>query len=383
MATIGLKSLHNYLRVLENASEMKRRMPASYSSRTLKEGLYEMSKLVGVDEAVFKEPQHVAALIGEQRFVMIRGEPSVTDHVARIFDNSRALVAALVDPEQLGTGMSNQAGFSGSTAPQQGGAMAASSAAGLWTSPQSPASPDESRPEEETRVESLSPLLSGNPTLSARLFRALFEHMLGVTPGSDAQQGNISLVHELTGSKEHGRSFLSTAMFILGAEVDRNNLITFMMQQDLLGIPVFEHILENRNYCDAFHSFRRLKRAFVGMPAAEEAQLSNRLDKFNAQFGGKPYGAKILEGGEMDKSRVDAYLAATDVLEALALTPWCLSLSNAIAISSSNSVRSVSVIAGYFRHFDRGEMTKERANREIADHLLAFATQFSADTKPA
>jgi hypothetical protein len=358
-------------------------MPASRNSRTLKEGLYEMSKLVGVDEAVFKKPEQVAALIGCQRFVMIQGEPSVTEHVARIFDNSRALVAALIDPEQSGSGTSNQAGSSGPTTPQQGGAMAASSAAGIWKSPQSPATPEEPNPEEETRVESLSPLLSGNPTLSARLFRALFEHMLGVTSDSDAQQGSISLVHELTGSKEHGRSFLSTAMFILGAEVDRNNLIPFMMQQELLGIPVFEHILQNRNYCDAFHSFRRLKRAFVGMPAAEEAQLSTRLDKFNAQFGGKPYGAKILEGGEMDKSRIDAYLAATDVLEALALTPWCLSLSNAVAVSSSNSVRSVSIIAGYFRHFDRGEMTKERANREIADHLLAFAMQFSADTKPA
>jgi hypothetical protein len=278
MATIGLKSLHNYLRVLENASEMKRRMPASYSSRTLKEGLYEMSRLVGVDEAVFKEARQVAALIGWQRFVMIRGEPSVTDHVARLFDSSRALVAALVDPEHLGSVTSGQAGFSPPSAPQQGGAIAASSAGGTWTRPQSPAPPAEPRPEQETRLESLSPLLSGNPALSGRLFRALFEHMLGFTAESDAQQGSVSLVNELTGSKDHSRSFLSTAMFILGAEVDRNNLITFMMQQDLLGIPVFEHILENRNYCDAFHSFRRLKRAFVGMPAAEEAQLGNRLD---------------------------------------------------------------------------------------------------------
>lgn len=30
----------------------------------------------------------------------------------------------------------------------------------------------------------------------------------------------------------------------------------------------------------------------------------------------------------------------------------------------------------------RDEITKERAHQEIADHLLAFARQFSADTRP-
>jgi hypothetical protein len=35
------------------------------------------------------------------------------------------------------------------------------------------------------------------------------------------------------------------------------------------------------------------------------------------------------------------------------------------------------------RRFGRGEVIKDRANQEIADHLLAFARQFSADTKPA
>jgi len=88
MSPITLKSLHNYLKLLENPSELKRRLPATSNPRTLKEGLYEMSRLVAVDEAVFKDPQTIATLIGAQRFIMIWGEPSVTDHVARVFDNS-------------------------------------------------------------------------------------------------------------------------------------------------------------------------------------------------------------------------------------------------------------------------------------------------------
>jgi len=155
------------------------------------------------------------------------------------------------------------------------------------------------------------------------------------------------------------------------------------MQQGLFGIPIFEHLLRNRDYCEAFYSFRHLERAFMGSPAAEEAQLRNRLDRFNAQFGGKPYGAKIFDAHEQDKARIDAYLAATDLLEAMALTPWCMSLTNAVSVASSNSVRSASIIASHFERFGRGEVTKEQVNREIADHLLAFARQFSADTKPA
>lgn len=66
----------------------------------------------------------------------------------------------------------------------------------------------------------------------------------------------------------------------------------------------------------------------------------------------------------------------------MALTPGCMSLNNAVSVASSNSIRSVSMIARYFERFGRGEITKERANQEIADHLLAFARQFSADTRP-
>jgi hypothetical protein len=67
----------------------------------------------------------------------------------------------------------------------------------------------------------------------------------------------------------------------------------------------------------------------------------------------------------------------------MALTPWCMSLTNAVSVASSYSIRCVSTIASHFERFGRGEVTKEQTNKEIADHLLAFARQFSADTKPA
>jgi len=377
MSPITLKSLHNCLKLLENPSELKRRLPASSSTRTLKEGLYETSRLVGVDEAVFKDPQTIAALIGAQRFVMIWGEPSVTDHVARVFDNSRLLLTGLVSTahcEDPTAGHIN-------AGPHQGGAMGA--LAPGWTQPkcEPPAARPQPNTEEEIRPDSLKPLLAGNTPLTCRLFRAVFEHMLGFALQSSAPQPGASLVNDLTGSKEHGRSFLSTALFILGAEVERDQLMSFMMQQGLFGIPIFEHLLQNRDYCEAFHSFRRLERAFMGSPAAEEVHLRKRLDTLNAQFGGKPYGVKIFDADEKDKTRIDAYLAAADLLEALALTPWCMSLNKAVSLASSNSIRSVSIIAGHFERFGRGEVTKDRANQEVADHLLAFARQFSADTK--
>jgi len=378
MAVVTLKSLHHQLKLLENASELKRMLATSSNPRTFKEGLSETSQLVGLDEAVFQDPRHIAALIGAQRFIMIGGEPSVTDHVARVFDSSRLLLTVLIDSahfenptvEQIGAGH------------RQGGAMAALLPGWAQYNGEPPGAQAQPNAEQETRLDSLKPLLAGNTPLTCRLFRALFEHMLSFALSSSASQGSVSLVNELTGSREHSRSFLSTALFILGAEIDHDHLMSFMMQQGLFGMPIFEHILQNRDYCEAFHSFRRLERAFMASPATEEAQLRNRLDKFNAQFGGRPYGGKIFEADEQDKVKIDAYLAATDLLEAMALTPWRMSLNNAVSVASSNSVRSASVIARHFERFGRGEITKEQANSEIADHLLAFARQFSADTKP-
>jgi len=107
------------------------------------------------------------------------------------------------------------------------------------------------------------------------------------------------------------------------------------------------------------------------------------MDRFNAQFGGKPGDARMFEADDQDKARVDAHLAAVDLLEAMALTPLSLSLNNSIAAASSNGVRSMKIMARHFERFADGEETKEQANKEIADHLLAFARQFSADSKPA
>jgi hypothetical protein len=381
MSAITLESLHNCLKLLENTSELKRRLPASANPKSLKEGLHETSRLIGVDGGLFKDVQTISALIGSQRFVMIWGEPSATDHVARAFDNARVLLAGLL----LVASPRNGVTVAGpkDNGPQQGGAMAALAPGWTSTKAEVPTAPPQPRAERELSPNSLNTLLTGNVPLTCRLFRSIFEHLLGFAFQSTGPQGSASLVNDLAGSKEHGRAFLSTALFILGAEIDRDNLMSFMMRQGLFGMSVFEHLLQNRDYCEAFHSFRHLERAFMGPPAAEETHLRGRLDQFNAQFGGKPYGAKIFEADEQDKAKIDAYLAAADLLEALALTPWCMALNKAVSLAGSNSIRSAAIIASQFERFGRGEATKDRANQEIGDHLLAFARQFSADTKPA
>lgn len=379
MAAITLKSLHTYLKLVESAAELKRRLPTSFNPKTLTEGLYETSRLVGVEEAMFKDPEQIAALIGAQRFVMIWGEPSVTDHVERVFNSSRVLLTVLIDPAHFLQSTAGQIG----AGPQQGGAMGTRSAglARPWEEPPAARAPLDVEP--EAPPDNLKKLLSGNRVLTGRLFRALFEHMLGFASPSSASQGSVLLVSELTGSREHSRSFLSTALFILGAEVDRDNLMSFMMHQGLFGMQILEHMLQNRDYCDAFYAFRRLGRAFIGTPAVEEAHLRERLDRFNAQFGGKPCGAKIFEADAQDKARIDAYLAASDLLDAMTLTPWRLSMNKAVSLASSYSIRSVGTIAMHFERFAHAEVTKDQANKEIADHLLAFARQFSADDTPA
>lgn len=303
--------------------------------------------------------------------------------MARIFDSSKVLLTVLIDPEHFEKGMPGQMGPTSGNAHQQGSVKTALSLGRVQPKAESPVARSPSNFEQEIPLESLKPLLSGNITLTCRLFRVLFEHMLGFASQTSAQQGSAVLVNELTGSKEHGRSFLATAMFVLGTEIDRENLMSFMMEQGLFGMQIFEHLLQNREYCDAYYIFRKLERAFMGSPAEEETQLSNRMDKFNAQFGGKPSGAKMFEADAQDKAMVDAHLAAVDLLEAMALTPLSLCLNNATTASSSNCVRSMKTIARHFERFAGGVETKEQANKEIADHLLAFARQFSADRKAA
>jgi hypothetical protein len=382
MAVATLKSLHTYLRLLENASELKRKMPASSTQRSVKEGLSEISRLVDIDTGAFKNPQNIAGVIGSQRFVMIWGEPSVTAEVARIFDSSKVLLTVLIDPGYFETATAAQPGSSPGPAPKHTTAKTLS-ASWAHSKTESPGAAGRPNADPESALETLKPLLAGNSALTCRLFRVLFEHMLGFASHSSEQQGSATLVNELVGSKEHGRSFLATVMFILGAEVDRENLMAFMLEQGLFGMQIFEHLLQNRDYCDAYYTFRRLERAFRASPAEEERQLRDRLDKFHAQFGGKPYGATLFEAEEQDKTRVDAYLAAADLLEAMTLTPWSMSLNNAVSAASSNSIRSLKTLARHFERFARGDETKEQANKEVGDHLLAFARQFSADGKAA
>ena len=110
MAQLSLKALHTYLRLLENALELKRKLQTSPGLRTIKEGLYEIGRLADMDGAAFKDPQNIAALVGTQRFVMIGGEPSISEHVARVFDSTKVLLTALVDPGHFGIAISGQTG---------------------------------------------------------------------------------------------------------------------------------------------------------------------------------------------------------------------------------------------------------------------------------
>jgi hypothetical protein len=380
MAVATLKSLHAYLRLLENASELKRKMPTSSSQRSLKEGLSEISRLVELESGAFKDPQNIAAIIGSQRFVMIWGEPSVTAQVARIFDSSKVLLTVLIDPGHFEMATAAQPGSNPGPAQRQTAAKTLS-AGWAQSNTESPGTPGRSNAEPESALESLKPLLTGNLVLTCRLFRVLFEHMLGFASPASDQQGSATLVNELVGSKEHGRSFLATALFVLGTDIDRENLMSFMLAQGLFGMPIFEHLLQNRDYCDAYYTFRRLERAFMASPVEEEKQLRDRLDQFNAQLGGTPYGAKLFEAEDQDKTRVDAYLAAADLLEAMAFTPWSMSLNHAVSAASSNSIQSIRTVARHFERFADGDETKEQANKAVADHLLAFARQFSADSK--
>ena len=377
-----LKSLHAFLRLLENTSELKRRISGSSSQRSVKESLAEISKLAGIDGALLDDPQNIAALIGSQRFVMILGEPSVTTHAARIFDSTKVLFIVLINPGDAESKEAAQPSAYSGPAHQQ---SAVKTLAASWATPNSvpAAALSESSPARETALQSLNPLIVGNLALTSRLFRALFEHILGFASPSSIQQDSNALVNELTGNKALGRSFLATALFMMGKEIDPENLMPFMLDQGLFGMQVFEHLLQNRDFCSAYYDFRRLESAFVASAAEEEMRLRLSVDLFNAQFGGRPCDENVFEGGCQNKAKVDSHFAAVDLLEAISLTPLSRALNNSISSDSTHCIRSIKIIAQHFERFANREQTREQANQEIADHLLAYVRQFSIESKTA
>src|SRR5581483_7249302 len=278
MTGMTLKSLYAYLRLLENSSELKRKMPASVSSRPLKEGLVEICDLLGFDKALFKDPQNIARAIGSSRFVMIWGEPSVTAGVSRIFDHSKVVFTVLVDHTHFESVRSAPAA-SAPTPPKSAGSLTAS-----WDRPSPETAPFDLTP----AAENLKPILASNPLLACRMFRVLFEHMLGFASAAGEQPG-ASVVNQIIGSRDHLKSFIATLVFVLGSAVDRDNLMSFMLEQGLFGMQIFEHLLYRRDYCDAMYSFRKLERAFAASAAEAEKELRDHIDTFNATFEGKPY----------------------------------------------------------------------------------------------
>lgn len=374
----SLKSLHTYLRILENPAEMKRRMPPSTHQRSVREGMAEIGKLTEQDAEAFQRPESLAAVIGSQRFVMIWGEPSLNERVARVLDGTKVLVSVLIDPLRYDQTPSGQLG------PASGGSMQASGmkGTGLGGIAMRGTSVNANVPTAEAPLDNLKPLLAGNQELTLRLFRALFEHMLGATPASTGQQGGALLVNDLTGNKEHGRSFLSTALFILGAPLGQRPLLDFMMEQGLFGIPVLEQLVQSHDYCEAFFGFRRQERAFIGSSVDEEARLRGRFNVLLSSLRLSADETSILGPTEQDRTRVAAHLAAMDVLESLALTPFRWSLEQAVGEDPGNCLRSVRILADLFELFGRRGETREQTNLAIGDHLLAFARQFSVSVRP-
>lgn len=354
MAEITLKSLHTFLRLLENAAELKRKLPGTYNPRTVKEGLFELSKLLGVEMARLKDPATLSLMLGPQRFVTVAGDPSVTDVVGKVFDSTRVLMTILLDPTYF------ERAATGHLGPAAGHGLAAAAA----------------KKEAEPAQESIKPLVAGNVQLCSKVFRALFEHLLGFAYAPGLLQPGVLLLSELAGKREHGRSFLASTLFILGAEIDRAGLLPFMVEQGVFSLQTFELMLHNRDFCEAYYGFRKRERAFIESVAEEESRLRKRLDSFTEQFGGKPYGADLFDVQEPDKVKVDAFAAAVDLMEALSLTPLAPCIQTAIGAGSANYVRAIHGIAAQFERFARGTVPKEHANREITDLLLAFATQF-------
>jgi len=53
-------------------------------------------------------------------------------------------------------------------------------------------------------------------------------------------------------------------MFILGAELDRDHLLSYLIKEGLFGVHVFEHLLQQRNYCGAYYAFVNSKGHSLG-----------------------------------------------------------------------------------------------------------------------
>lgn len=374
MPDITLKALHTYLRILGNAAEIKRKTPASSTPRTLKDGLLEISKLVGVDAAEFRKEETVAALVGRQRFAMMGGDASVSDRVLRICDSTRALVTVLIDPTRFDKAPGTASGpMSGSGYQEQGGKAATPS----WASVKPNAAPAGNVAEPEMVLESLKPMLAENLPLTASLYRALFEQALAITAPVTASNAPTSSAGDFNGSKEHGRCMMSTAMYVLGSAVAPDGLDAFMAEQGLFSLPLFEHLLQHQDFCEAFHSYRHLERAFIGTPEAEEASLQARLALLTGIVPGTMQLPAIFTVETLDKDAVDAHVAAADVLEAMSLTALGISLKHAAAMDPLNVLRSLRCIASIFQNRAKAHDGKIHANQEIVDHLLAFGRQFA------
>ena len=126
-----------------------------------------------------------------------------TAHVARIFDSSRALWTVLIDSGQLEA--------NGAPAPSTPDPVYQHTVSkpALTPGSNSAAAVALSKPAQETPLQNLKSILEGHTQLACRIFRVLFEHMLGFASPSATPHDPAGPAYDLTGSKEHGKALLA------------------------------------------------------------------------------------------------------------------------------------------------------------------------------
>jgi len=149
-----------------------------------------------------------------------------------------------------------------------------------------------------------------------------------------------------------------------------------MAEHHLLGVNLLEHKLLNRDYCNAYYQFRKLRRAFSSSAVEEEARLQVRVEKLLSQCGGSCTSKPLLEGGEVDKVDIDSWDAAIDLMEMLSKTVMNSCFRNAMKTDGDVCERLIRSLAMKFKEFANRQQPSEVVNRELGELLFAFGMQY-------
>jgi len=366
MNTPDLKTIYTWLRFLENPAEVKRKLPTALTQRPLKEGLLDVVRLLG---GVTPGPQLLSELIGEHRFGLFHNELSAMDAVAHAFETARIIFTIVIDPNHFETAQPTRPGITQPTPPKQTAPLGIP-ADRMHTTPEGKT--------EEPGIATIRQCLSTKPELGVRLFRVIFEFVLGTTSSVSIQSGALTHANELLGRRDVARVFLADAIYILGilAGFTPEEVTCFMAEHHLLGVNLLEHKLLNRDYCNAYYQFRKLRRAFSGPAEVEEARLKARVEKLLSQCGGSWTSKTLLEGGEVDKIHIDSCDAAIDLVEVLSMTVMSSCFRNAMKTDGDVCEGLIRSLAVGFKKFAYRQQPSEVVNRELGELLFAFGMQY-------